>query len=298
MELPIRSKQHISETASFKLFQAKIPNNWIIREPTERDYGIDCYLELVNEKNQLTGELVFIQLKSKQSINWTKSNTYKMSDINISTTNYWNQIPVPVFIFLADIDEQEIYMLSVKHWIKRKYTEYTKQESFTYQFDKNFIFNQKSGLINFKLYYYYEHNRTQFENELLFFLSNLKYYKEFLSEHSYRDFHLGIENSDLIYFEAMHRNFEFLCKYLYIDFDIPSIEELKLKSKSKFGKELYYELYEHDITEQVKEFEALIIEIIGGLNIFFDIESEYWIVKNITVLNYITNIDEDGNLPE
>jgi hypothetical protein len=297
MELPKRTKQHISETASFKLFESKIPNNWIVREITERDYGIDCYLELVNENNQLTGELVFIQLKSRESIEWTSSDTYKISDIKISTTNYWNQFAVPVFIFLADIQKQEIYWLSVKHWIRRKFVEYSEQKSFTYQFDKEYPFNQKEGLLNFKLYYSYEHNRKQFENELIFFLSNLKYYKDFLSEHRSRDFHFGIESPDLIYFEAMHRNFEFLCGYLFIHFLIPSLSEIKQKSKEKFGEELHYELYEHDIAELVEEFEDLILTIIACLNIFFDIESEYWIIKNPTVLNYLANIGDDGSLP-
>lgn len=63
MKLPKRVPQHISETASFKLFSSKIPDNWIIRDITERDYGIDCYLELVNDNNELSGELALIQLK-------------------------------------------------------------------------------------------------------------------------------------------------------------------------------------------------------------------------------------------
>ncbi|QIH39581.1 DUF4365 domain-containing protein [Flavobacterium sp. Sr18] len=297
MELPKRTKQHISESDSYKLFQSKIPNNWIIRETTERDYGIDCYLELVNANNQLTGELVLIQLKSRKLIDWTTSDTYTISDIKISTANYWNQFAVPVFIFLADIQAQEIYFLSVKYWIRRKFIEYSKQGSFSFQFEKDFAFNLKGGLSNFKLYFYYEHNRKQFENELIFFLSNLKYYKEFLSEHTNRDFHLGIESSDLIYFEAMHRNFEFLCSYLFISFTIPSLNNIKTKSEKTFGAELHYELYEHDIAELVESFQHLTSTIIACLKIFFDVEAEYWIRKNLTVLNYLNNIGEDESLP-
>jgi hypothetical protein len=55
---------------------------------TERDYGIDCYVELVNEKNQLTGDLASIQLKSKENINWNLDNTLTISNIKISTSNY------------------------------------------------------------------------------------------------------------------------------------------------------------------------------------------------------------------
>lgn len=44
MRLPKRVPQPIYEVASFKLFSSKIPDNCIIREIIERDYGIDCYI--------------------------------------------------------------------------------------------------------------------------------------------------------------------------------------------------------------------------------------------------------------
>lgn len=97
MKLPKRVPQHISETASFKLFSSKIPDNWIIRDITERDYGIDCYLELVNDNNELSGELALIQLKSRQTIPWTKEDYYTLTGVDITTSNYWFKFAVPVF---------------------------------------------------------------------------------------------------------------------------------------------------------------------------------------------------------
>jgi len=97
MKLPKRVPQHISETASFKLFSSKIPDSWIIRDITERDYGIDCYLELVNDDNELTGELALIQLKSRQSIPWTTQEYYSLTGVDIATSNYWYKFAVPVF---------------------------------------------------------------------------------------------------------------------------------------------------------------------------------------------------------
>jgi hypothetical protein len=125
MKLPKRVSQHISETASFKLFSSKIPNNWIIRDVTERDYGIDCYLELVNDKNELTGDLALVQLKSRESIPWTKDQNYILTGIDIATTNYWNNFPVPVFIFLTDLVNQELYFLPVHRYIKKNWFLFT-----------------------------------------------------------------------------------------------------------------------------------------------------------------------------
>lgn len=100
MKMPQRVPQHISETASFKLFSEKIPDKWIIREVTERDYGVDCYLEIVNDDNSLTGDLAIIQLKSMQSIPWTKNDTYLLADVKISTTNYLYKFAVLHSFFL------------------------------------------------------------------------------------------------------------------------------------------------------------------------------------------------------
>ncbi len=98
--MPQRVPPHISETASFKLFSKKIPDRWIIREVTERDYGVDCYLEIVDEDGSLTGDLAVIQLKSLQSIPWTKDNSYSLSDVKISTTNYLYKFAIPPLFFL------------------------------------------------------------------------------------------------------------------------------------------------------------------------------------------------------
>jgi hypothetical protein len=290
MKLPKRVPQHISETASFKLFASKIPDSWIIRDVTERDYGIDCYLELVNEDNELTGELALIQLKSREAVPWTKEDYYTLTGIDISTSNYWYKFAVPVFIFLADIERQELFLLSVDHYIKRNFSEFVKQEKFNYRINKTAKFEGVDGVFTFKFLFYYEYYRQQFENELLFFLSALQHFRDFQEEHDHLDYHLGLEDHDLIFFESMHRNYSFLCSYLPIDNPIPSLRELKKKSKEKFGDKHLYELYEHDMTEWMEEFRKLTIAIIKELKSFLEGELGYWSTINRTVYNYVINL--------
>lgn len=297
MKLPKRVPQHISETASFKLFSSKIPNSWIIRDVTERDYGVDCYLELVNDDNELTGELALIQLKSRQSIRWTTENYYTLTGVEISTSNYWYNFAVPVFIFLTDIENQEVFFVSVNYFIKRNFGEFVKEEKFNYIIKKADKFEGKDGIFAFKFHFYYEYYRQQFENELLFFLSNLQHFINFQEEHNGRDFHMGVDDSDLIYFEAMHRNYRFLCSYLNIDNPIPRLKEIKKRSREKFSGN-FYELYEHDLIENVPEFKKLTFEITKRLKMFLNGELSYWLRVNPTVFNYVENIKEDGSLPQ
>ena len=83
--MPMRPPQHISESDSFKLFNEKMPRNWIVRQVTERDYGIDCYVEIVKDNGALTGYLVLCQLKSRKSIPWNKDGKNSMSEVKMST---------------------------------------------------------------------------------------------------------------------------------------------------------------------------------------------------------------------
>jgi hypothetical protein len=291
MDLPKRSKQHISETASFKLFSSLVPNNWIVREMTERDYGIDCYIELVDDEDRLTGDLVLIQLKSRDGIDWTKEDYYTISGIDIQTSNYWWQFAVPVFIFLADIKNQELYFLSTHQYVRRNFIKYASQKGFSYRIKRTQRFDDQQSLLRFKYQYIYESHRKQFENELLFFLSNYESYKDFQDLHSNLDYHLGIETHDLIFFETMHSNFRFLTKYLNIFNIIPSLQEIKTKSMEKFGEESHYELYEHDLSELTFPFKRTTSKILKNLIQIIENESEYWQVINPTVLNYINELD-------
>src|SRR5690348_9937170 len=133
MKMPQRVPQHVSETESFVIFSDKLPKNWIIRQVTERDYGIDCYLELVSDNNELTGELALIQLKSRQGIVWTKADYYAISDVDIATSIYWFKFQVPVFLFVADVTNKELYFVGARNYIKRNFQEYLAQGQFSYR---------------------------------------------------------------------------------------------------------------------------------------------------------------------
>lgn len=102
-----------------------------------------------------------------------------------------------------------------------------KQDKINYVFEKGNLFEGKEGVFAFSFHIYYEYYRSQFENDFLFFLSNLEHFKNFQNAHDFRYFHQGMEDNDLIYFEAMHRNYRFLCHYLNIDNSITKLIQLK-----------------------------------------------------------------------
>lgn len=286
---PKRVIQHISETESYKIFSSKIPHNWVIRDLSERDYGIDLYVEIVGETNELKGDIVLIQLKSTKNIKWTKKETHTFSKIKPSTAKYFYSLNIPVFIFLVDLSTKELFYLAVGYSLRGDFKTFAKHEKFKFIFSKKDKFEEGLGVFRFKFMYYYEYYRQQYENELFFFLTNLENYKDFQFEHSNRDYHLGIEDSDLIFFEAMHRNYNFLCTYLDIENPIPKLNDIKIKSQSRFNNN-FYELYELDLSEHMETFEKLTTELTEKIKSFTNREISYWLITNRTLYNYVINL--------
>ena len=288
MKLPKRVPQHISESNSFKLLGNKVPNNWIIRETTERDYGIDCYVELVNNNNELTGQIASIQLKSRETIPWDKNERYSIK-INISTTNYWYYYAVPVFIFLADICEQEIYFLPVKKYIRQNFFEYQKQDNFIFSVRKDARFDKEKNLDEFIKHFWSELHRDQFENEILYFISNIKNVIHFQKVHKSLDSKSSIEESDNIFFETFYKNYERLCTYLFIKNELPSLFDFKRK-KADYKKlwNIGYRYNSNDIDKLFDEINRLTIVILDKLhNITDKIENEYWSYKNSAIKTFL-----------
>gem|GEM_PF-1264094 len=296
MEYPKRSLQHISETGSATIFKDHIPKHWIVRELSERDYGIDYYLEIVNEKKELTGDLALIQLKSRNPITWNSEGHFTLSGIEISSSNYWYSFPVPVFIFLADNTNNDLYFKLINSFIRREFFQYNLQKSFSYKFIRD---SDKFDVFSFKKEFNSENDRQQFENELFYFISNIKQFQDFQAQHYHRDSFLPIEISDLIFFETMHRNFSFLCNYFNISNLLPDLLVLKKQSLAQYDhNQLNFQLYEDDLTRLAQPIKSSIINLILAIKNLLTEERAYWESINPNVYNYVIRITNEGELPD
>ena len=136
MKLPNRPASHITEAQSWRLLQSLAPTNWIVREVSERDYGIDAYIEFVSTNGDVTGELFCAQLKAVQQLTWHQSErknlTSRSPSIKTSTAAYWHQLPTPVFLFVADLAEENIYFSLVQDYIRKNFNCLKDQRSITF----------------------------------------------------------------------------------------------------------------------------------------------------------------------
>ena len=81
---PQRSAQHVSESASAKLLRACLPATWLIRELTERDYGIDVLIEIITN-GQMAGNMVAGQVKAIKKVTFKNSEEKKFKGLSLST---------------------------------------------------------------------------------------------------------------------------------------------------------------------------------------------------------------------
>lgn len=288
-DFPIRADSHIKETESYKVFNSKIPSEWVIRDVTERDYGIDCYIELVDDEKRLTGEIAFVQLKSTQVIEW-KNNCYKFYNVTKSTTNYLNGFKIPTFIFLVDLLKKEMFFLSVKEYILQHYKEYMEKARFAYEFSyKRDLYTKEAFLENFKKGNLY----AQYRSELQYFITNVHSYIRFMQEHNYRDEFMQIETEDMMLFEALHRNIDFLQKYYNTNKRIPSIKQLADEGNNKYGNPYEQTLFEGVLTNMFDVFKESVLELVDIIKkMITSREQEYWMKEKNYIFWYFLNLDE------
>lgn len=295
MKMPKRAKQHVSETASYKIFSNKIPNNWIIREVTERDYGIDCYVELVDRENCLTGHLISFQLKSKTTITWSKKNPdyFNFPAIDIDTVNYWYFFSVPVFICLIDISEEQVYFLPVRTFVRRNFKKFALQDKLSFRFCKKLELSTTNGIPTLVGLYFNDLKIQQFEHDAITFITHYQQYQDFVEANVGRDCFLGVEIDRILYLKHMFNNLKSLSHYLNIKWEINPVQEYEEKSQEIFGK--YYRMYEQQMSEIATLLGERLLPILLALkNVICEEEDGYWLRINSELFNYMFNMDEKG----
>ncbi len=164
MKYPNRSNTHISESVSFQILSSSLPNEWIIRELTERDYGVDLYVEIVGENKKVTGDLVALQVKSTKSINFNKQGRFTYSGIKKTTINYWIGLPVPVFFILVNLRDNKAYWSSVNiNNREGRFNKKTKTCSLVIEDNSDF---SEVGLLAFRITYLREKKWPQIEHAI------------------------------------------------------------------------------------------------------------------------------------
>ena len=111
--MPLRPKQHVSESTSIKVVERSLPKEWILRTQRENDYGIDCEIELVMPDGQVTGRFLKAQIKGKDTVSFDDEGRAYVGGIKQSTLRYWIEISrsAPVIAILTSNSEERVFFV-------------------------------------------------------------------------------------------------------------------------------------------------------------------------------------------
>lgn len=293
MEYPRRPEQHIMEDESLRIFANSIPSSWIAREMTKRDYGIDCYLELVDKRNQVTGDMVFIQLKSTEEIKWVEDGgelIHTLSGIKGSTVNYWLNLPVPVFIFLVDITKKEVYFINIKKSIRRNYIDFLSNKTISFKVNKKMTITRENFIL-FIAEYLLEKNFSVFNYHLATLFMHLYQYVDFFHENIGRDEFMEVENDAHLTMIHLYETCRIIANQFFIDWNQKSLEERYKEDREIFKDSSPYSLHELTMTRILEDLRPQFIEVIEKAKDYIvGKEMEYWIYTNHPLFNFCTNV--------
>ena len=290
MQLPRRAGQHITESISYKIFSNLLPDDWIIRDITERDYGIDCYIEICSD-GFVTGQLVSIQLKGTKSIVINDQKEYAVYyGIKPSTMNYWNNLPVPVIFAYVDIENTRCYILNVKNYIRKNYTEFLQEKLVSLKIPIKFELEKDISGLYIQSIYLYENDRDRYENIVSNFVISISKNIELMSTHFCRDCFLSLDEyvDDKMRILLLYKDLYYLARKFNIEWSVKSITEMIDEGQQMFGKT--YFLYEKQIGDFVKGVIPIFKRIAEKIeDIFLKTESTYWERNNYFLWDFISS---------
>jgi len=303
MKLPKSPAEHISERESWKILNNCIPSEWILRDVTGRDYGIDCYIELVNKDNEITGNLISIQLKSKNHIRWkNKPNTSKkhalFSGIKIETVNYWMKLPVPTFLCVAETESKKLFFAPIEQQVRDRYHKFNNQKTFSFYLDKEFDLLKEEGLYYFLAFYFRELAHKSFSFYLTTLLNNAESYLDFLGWNLERDAFLDVETDRLLVMFNMYKYFHSVATYTGIEWKVTSLHDAIQKDRKIF-KQPRILLHELTFGKLLKEMLPVMVKVLEkSRDIILNKQKHYWQIKEYLLFEYCKSRQFENTVKE
>jgi hypothetical protein len=119
-----RSEEHITDTLAVRKVVAALSKNWLIRDLTERDYGIDMMVEYFDGKVP-TGRIAFLQIKGTTKPLKPRNGLIPFS-IKKKTLKYTECFAVPFFLVHCNVNDPKgpvYYMWLQKYVMTALYTD-------------------------------------------------------------------------------------------------------------------------------------------------------------------------------
>ena len=90
----------------------------IFRKILEKDVGVDAHIEICRNKNEPSGILVGLQIKSGESYVRSETTTTFTYYPKVDDLKYWQKYSLPLFLVIYRPSEQRAYWVDIKEFLK------------------------------------------------------------------------------------------------------------------------------------------------------------------------------------
>jgi hypothetical protein len=256
MKFPQRTKTHASESRSFQAFASALPDHWILRHVTERDYGLDCIVELVRLSGELQGEMVAIQLKSVDALQWSMTNQREqatLSGIKSSTVAYWLGLPMPAFLVVHERATNSLYAVPAKKQARQQYGLLGEQDSISFYLNREDDLQSADGLTNLVVEALSELSYPAFAAALLDLLFHARQHAELLSGNINLDSFMAVEDDVLIGVVRLQGHVRAVTTYTNQDLMLRPMSHWLQLDRSRFKSDDGYELHNSTLDDIIGE---------------------------------------------
>lgn len=301
MKLPTRPDTHITEAASWRLLQTLAPQDWIVREVSERDYGIDCYIELT-DGGQITGDLISVQLKgTENAIKWEQGAKFRRArspSIKSETANYWLRLPVPVFLFVADLTARDIFFVSVEQGIRRQYGKLATQDSISFGLFDGFNLKSTQGQNALKFMRVREVWHEHFVFHMTNLISQLDSFADFIRENQNLDSFQEVDSIKHLQFRAIHEACQTASIYLDNGAPLESLATLYQLDLDEW-KDANVLLHEKTLDRALQAIEKYFPNIVRkSIELVTKTEAKYWESTDPTFFRLCAEADLEWRLKQ
>ena len=245
---------------------------------------------MVDKDNQVSGNLLSIQIKATENINLKNDksgNLYtSFSGIKISTVNYWYHLPIPVFLVVVDVSNENIFYASVKRQIRRNYNKLNNQKTMSFYLYECCSSLSEYGFNFFVIEYFIEKKYYRLSEYARTLFVHWGYYLQYLHDNLGRDCFLPVEEPEI--FIHIFKSIRELASILSIDWEAAELKEI-LEYDRQFND--CYWLHSLSMDEYIPKIEIMFFKVFKRLReLIINEEKQYWKKEEFIIYTKASNL--------
>jgi hypothetical protein len=268
---------------------ARLPDEWILRHVTERDYGLDCIIEIPCGE-RVVGWLFGAPVKSTAKMDWREDGSGILRGIKCSTANYWLGLPFPIILFLYVEAENKVFLANARQQCRRRFDDLLHQATTSFRFTRKVDLDDEDAADLVAIIMFKEQAFDRFASALQGLLVAVEAHVNFIERHWERDFFLEVSREELVFFsvfcDSLSAVADFVALKQAFKSSVPKIDKLIEQDQSGFQHSSWL-LHEGTLARSLR---PLVKEYVKTLELapknVAEEEFSFWLARDSLFANY------------